>query len=207
MEAKLRKHLERLLSRDAAGRSTPRLLDDAKRLMKRIDSLIAMSLTRKPVDRELLELAAHALQLPMRQTDDLPVGKFGQLNLRPLAEQSAEQLVSLAGECIDESMLDRVTQLLLDLPSKSPETDDARLLADTINLEDFGLSGLLNSAILAALQGQGIDTLLDGAAKRDTYGYWSARLRDGFHFPPVRAIAEKRLAHLRVALEQLRDSG
>lgn len=203
MEAKLRKHLERLLSRDAAGRSTPRLLDDAKRLMKRIDSLIAMSLTRKPVDRELLELAAHALQLPMRQTDDLPVGKFGQLNLRTLAERSASLLVELAGELIEESDLDRVAQLLLDMPTKSPDTDDARLLADAINLDDFGLAGLLNATILAALQGQGIDTLLDGAAKRDTYGYWSARLRDGFHFPPVRAIAEKRLAHLRQTLADI----
>ena len=29
------------------------------------------------------------------------------------------------------------------------------------------------------------------------YGYWDARLRDGFHFEPVRRIAKRRLEHTR----------
>jgi len=203
MDAKLAKKLQQLLSRDTAGRASPRLQADAQRLIDQLASVATLSLTPKPPLIDVLHLACYALQLPMRQSDSLPVGKSGQLNLRQRSEQAAELLVSEAGDLIEETTLDRVTRVLLDLPSREPESDDARLLADVVNLDDFGLTGLLASTVLLATQGHGVSTLLEGAKKREQYGYWEARLRDGFHFPQIRAIAEKRLATMRAFLDRV----
>jgi hypothetical protein len=94
--------------------------------------------------------------------------------------------------------------LLLDLPQRKPDSDDARLLADIVNLDDFGVVGLMQTMSLLAHQGDGVDALLDGAAKRDQYGYWDARLRDGFHFDAIRDVARARLSEARSVIEQLR---
>lgn len=204
MDAKLAKILETHLSTDDRGAPSPRLIDDAKRLVARLGMMLKLSLTRTAPAIDVLELCCYALQLPMRQTQ-LPVGRYGQLNFRQRAEQSAELLVTQLGDRTDPPLLDRCTAILLSAPDRSPTSDEARLLADAVNLEDFGLLGLLNTCVIIASQGQGVATLLDGAAKREAYGYWEARLRDGFHYNPVRAIAERRLASARKMIEQMQQ--
>ena len=42
-------------------------------------------------------------------------------------------------------------------------------------------------------QNLGISHFAVGFEKRDQYGYWDARLKDGFHFEPVRQMARQRL--------------
>ena len=39
--------------------------------------------------------------------------------------------------------------------------------------------------------------IFDGLEKREQYGYWDARLKEGFHFEPIRQIARQRLEHAR----------
>ena len=67
--------------------------------------------------------------------------------------------------------------------------DEAKLLADALNLDDFGVIGLVSSAIQLGRQGDGVNQVAEGSEKREQYGYWEARLKDGFHFEPVRQIA------------------
>jgi hypothetical protein len=113
--------------------------------------------------------------------------------------------VSQLGEDVDENLLDRTTRLLQELPQRAPMLDEARLLADAVNLDDFGLTGLVTQVIQLARQGEGVVQVADGCEKREQYGYWDARLRDGFHFEPVRAIARRRLDHARAACNMLRE--
>ena len=47
--------------------------------------------------------------------------------------------------------------------------------------------------------------LVEGAEKREQYGYWEARLKDGFHFEPIRQIARERLEHARQVAAMLTD--
>jgi hypothetical protein len=46
---------------------------------------------------------------------------------------------------------------------------------------------------------------------REQYGYWVARLKDGFHFDQTRALAKKRLDHTRrvagLLMAELREDG
>jgi hypothetical protein len=74
-----------------------------------------------------------------------------------------------------------------------------------VNLEDFGVSGLLHQKVLLASHGQGIDELLEAADKRDSYGYFEARIKDGFHFGPLRELARRRLVRMRQAVELLKQ--
>ncbi len=204
LETKLRRRIEQTLrvvdDHDTAG---PRLVDDALRLWNRCQRFIAMRVVGDEPDLDALELACYALQLPVRQAKPAATGKFGRTNLKDRAEQAAELLVSLFDDHADESLLDRAARLLHELPHRSPVPDEARVLADALNLDDFGVIGLLMQMIQMARIGDGVHQLADGAEKRDQYGYWEVRLKDGFHFEPVRKIAAARLLHARETARML----
>jgi hypothetical protein len=198
MNAKLRSTLRRALTVvDEHDLKGARLLDDAQRTWQRVRRFLDMGLIGPGADVEALELACYAMQLPLRQVKMLPAGRLGRTNLRDRAEQSAELLVGLLGEQADESLLDRATRMLHESPQRSPVLDEAKVLADAVNLDDFGVTGLFMQAIQISRQGDGLSQVAEGCEKREQYGYWEARLKDGFHFEPVRQIATRRLAESR----------
>jgi hypothetical protein len=206
LQPDLRKRLEKVLSTlDDQGSLGPRLTGDAARLWKRIAKFISMNLIGPHAEEDSLELACYALQLPPRQGRGLIAGRLGRTNLRDRCEQAAELLVSVIGSDVEEKLLDRTTRLLHEVPHRSPMIDEAKVLADALNLEDFGVIGLILQTVQLALQGEGVSDLATAAEKREEYGYWEARLKDGFHFEPIRAIANKRLANARKVARMLAD--
>jgi hypothetical protein len=206
VDAKIRQRLTRALAIvDEHGTPGPRLLDDASRLWRRVQALARLGLVPNDTDEPALELASWALQLPMRSTKLLPAGKLGRTNLRERSEQAAELLVSVLGNEVDEGLMDRTTALLLAVPQRSPASEDAKLLADAINLDDFGVSGFVYRIIQLGRQGDGVRQVAEGNDKREQYGYWEARLKDGFHFEPVRKLARKRLENARAVAKLLSD--
>lgn len=204
LDQALRKCLASLFKPSRSGGDCPpRLAADAHRLWLRVGCFIKMPLVGPSVDADGLELSCWALQLPLRQGRISLAGKFGHTNLRERCEQSAELLVgALAGQA-DENLLDRSARLLHETPHRSPMLDEARLLADALNLDDFGMIGLVNQSIQIAIQGEGIPDLAAAWKKREQYGYWEARLKDGFHFEPIRKIALRRLEQARKASQML----
>jgi hypothetical protein len=205
LQAQVRKLLTQALEAvDEQGTRGHRLVDDAKRLWQRCQKFMSMDLVADS-DVAALEMACYALQFPMRQAKPPSTGKLGRTNLRERAEQAAELLVTTLADQVDEDLLDRTTRLLQEMPHRPPMLEDAKLLADVLNLDDFGVIGLAVQMIQLARQGDGVLQLLEGAQKRDEYGYWEARLKDGFHFEPVRQIARRRLAHAREVAKMLAD--
>ncbi len=206
MDAKVRQRLVKALAVvDEHGTVGSRLVDDANRLWQNVQRLLEMGLVSPEAGSECLELACYALQLPMRDRRLLPSGKLGRTNLRDRVEQAAELLVSVIGKEVDEAMLDRTTRILLQLPQRSASLAEARLLADVVNLDDFGVTGFVTRIIQLAVQGAGMTQVLDAAQKREEYGYWEARLKDGFHFEPIRQIARRRLERARQVHKLLSD--
>jgi hypothetical protein len=194
LQANLRIRLERVLSTvDDEGLAGPRLRSDALRLWNRVRRFAAMNLIAPDMDTEGLELSCYAMQLPPRHGRGIIAGRLGRTNLRERCEQSAELLVSVMGDDVEEPLLDRTTRLLHEVPQRSPVLDEARLLADAVNLDDFGVTGLIAQTVQLALQGEGVADLAEAAEKREQYGYWQARLKDGFHFEQIRVIAARRL--------------
>lgn len=198
VEKKIMISLERALrALDDAPAGGSRLIDDAARLYRRTQTFIGMGLGSHDVQLDSLELACYAIQLPLRGGKNSVRAKLGRTPLRDRAEQAAETMVSLIGDLADEALLDRAARVLHEVPQRQPALDEAKLLADAINLEDFGVAGLFVQTIELARNGDGILQLADGIQKREQYGYWSARLKDGFHYPPVRQLAQKRLENVR----------
>jgi hypothetical protein len=194
VNAALLQHLQRLLATDEGGVRNTRLLDDANRLWERVQRFLGLNLIPPDIDRMPLELACYALQLPMRQAK-ATAGKLGQTSLKERAEQAAELIIGAATEYADDALLDHTTWILRELPHRSPHLPQARLMADAVNLDDFGTTGLMLAAMHLARQHAGLSRVAEAYAKRRQYGYWDARLKDGFHFEPVRQIARERLKH------------
>jgi hypothetical protein len=198
VDAKVRQRLARALAVvDEHGTTGTRLLDDASRLFRRVQAFVNLGYLPADSDTEAIELAAYALQLPMRDSRLLPTGKLGRTNLRERVEQSAEILISTIGKDIEDDLLERVTRLLLQVPQRNPASNEAKLLADALNLDDFGVTGLVTRIIQLGIQGSGISQVVEAAEKREEYGYWEARLKDGFHFEPIRQLARRRLDRAR----------
>ncbi|MEZ0267808.1 MAG: hypothetical protein ACAI43_24035 [Phycisphaerae bacterium] len=196
--AELTTRLERALSgADDAAARVSRLLEDARRLCGRVRHLVSAGLIPADVDAAPMEVCCFALQLPLKPSRAAS-GKPGRATLKERTEQAAEMLVMVAGDLGGvDGLLDETTQLLADVHHKRPASEQARVLADAMNLEDFGVSGLIVQAMTLARQGQGVLAVADGLEKREQYGYWDARLKDGFHFEVSRQIARKRLESAR----------
>ena len=199
LDANVRQRLLQALAVvDEHGTVGSRLVDDAARLNARIEKFAGMKLVAEGIDMDALELACFAIQLQARRVKSLPTGRAGRMSLKEKAEESAELLLG-TDLGADEELLDRTTRILLEMPHRSPMLDEAKLLADAINLDDFGITGLIQQTIQATRQGDGLVAMADNLKKREQYGYWEARLKDGFHFEPVRQIARKRLDNARHA--------
>lgn len=206
MDTKLRQRLTRALAVvDEHGTTGPRLMEDADRLWRRVKALLKLGLIANESTTDGLELACYALQLPMRSSRNLPAGKLGRTNLRDRTEQAAELLVGAVGNEAPEELVDHATNILLAMPHRNPASDESKLLADALNLDDFGMIGFVNRTIALGVQGDGVEQLAEGNDKREQYGYWEARLKDGFHFEPVRKLARQRLQNARDAAKLLAD--
>lgn len=201
----LTKRLTRALSLlDERGTTGPRLVDDAMRLWQRVQHLLAMELIPTAADRVALELSCYALGLPFAYEKSARKRQPLRTRLRDRALQAIDLLPAYFNhEDADAQLLARTTQLLEQMPDRVPKLPEARLLADAVNLDDFGVSGLIVQAFQLARLGDGLTQLIDGAEKRELYGYWDARLKDGFHFEPVRRIAKARLENARLATKLL----
>src|SRR4051794_38451252 len=97
---------------DDHGTRGPRLLDDGARLWKRVQKFIAMKLIPEGVDRESLELACMALQLPLKVGKPTAAKKPARNSLRDRSADAAELLITHAKDHIDDALLDRATRLL-----------------------------------------------------------------------------------------------
>lgn len=192
--------IERVLAVLAeAGEFAHVLRRDARRLFATAQRLLAMDLVPPPVDTEALELAAHAWQLPLCAAASSGASSRqqpGHLGFRDRADQSAELLLSVLA---DIAPAERAATILREMPLRDTDLNEARILSDAVNLDDFGACGILGTAMRLARRNMAIDEVLDSLVKRREYGYFEALLKDGFHFEPVRQMARRRLdAALRI---------
>ncbi len=200
MDTDWRRHLRRTLAEP--GVRAPRAWDDAARLFGRAMKLASIASTHEEVDAEAIELACWALQLVPKGVKS--PGRSGAPTLRDRAEQAGESLAGQFAEAVDGGLLDRAVRLLSELPRRDATLAEAKLLADAVNLDDFGIGGLVNSAMRLATAGEGLSQVVDGAAKREAYGYWEARMKDGFHYGASSKLAAERLATARRVVTALR---
>lgn len=163
---------------------------DAHGGLSALRRLLQMDLT--PVaDLAALELAMQALCMPLPRRFEK-----GRQPWRQRCEPAAEVLEKLFPTA-DAGLLEKTRDILEQAARPQSAAGPARLLADAMNLNDFGITGLLQNALQAGSQSGDLKHLLKTFIQHERYGYWEARLKEDFYFEPARKLAQQRLEHIR----------
>ena len=115
------------------------------------------------------------------------------------AELAADQLKEL----LPAADLDQMLKILKEHRKRDTQLPEAKLLADAIAMEEFGLIGLWNQSRQFHAAGKSLEQLIKLWKAQHDYSYWDNRLRDGFHYEAARRAAKERLGRMRGVYESL----
>ncbi len=121
------------------------------------------------------------------------------------SEQSAMIMEASLGGIVDRDSLDRAVVAVRSLGDRHIESLEGQIVAEADNLDEFGLVGLWTAIRRGALDGKGVQSVIDTWHRRNEYQFWTARLNDSFRFAAVRKLAEARLAEYERLMEVLED--
>ncbi|MEL7237446.1 MAG: hypothetical protein AAGK78_01185 [Planctomycetota bacterium] len=145
-----------------------------------------------PADSAPVTVAAMASFLPLRHANGLASPTLGVVNLGRRGFRAAELLLEELPDLLPVAAMDATLRLLLELDASEPTSQQTCVLADAINLADFGIVGLLHPAMADDPRTMSTD-LAERFRLRERTGYWAARLRDDFHYGVTRDLAKVRL--------------
>ena len=114
------------------------------------------------------------------------------------AELAADQLKEL----LPANDLEIMLRIFKEHRRRDTKMPEARLLADALAMEEFGLIGLWNQCRQFHASGKTLEQLLKLWKAQHDYGYWESRLRDGFHYEVSRRAAKERLGNMRGIYER-----
>ena len=117
------------------------------------------------------------------------------------AELAADQLKEL----LPPPDLEMLAKILREHRQRETQLPEAKLLADAITLEEFGLVGLWNLWRQFHAAGKTLEQFIKLWKAQHDYSYWESRLRDGFHFETSRRTAKERLGYMRSIYERLQQ--
>ena len=115
------------------------------------------------------------------------------------AELAADQLKDL----LSPEDLDLMLRILQEHRRRDAKMPEARILADALTMEEFGLIGLWNQNRQFHASGKTLEQMLKLWKAQHDYGYWESRLRDGFHYEGARRCARDRLSQMKGIYERL----
>jgi hypothetical protein len=126
---------------------------------------------------------------------------------RPADEEAYGDAAELASDQLKDLLppqdLDMMLRILQESRRRDAKMPEARVLADALTMEEFGLIGLWNQNRQFHASGKTLEQLLKLWKAQHDYGYWESRLRDGFHFEASRRCARERLGQMKGIYERL----
>ncbi len=93
---------------------------------------------------------------------------------------------------LDKIKTEKIISIIKESNSRFTKRIEAMILSDARNLDDIGVSGLINELSRYFIGGKNTSDFLQIWRTKTDYGYWQARL-ESFRFEAVRKIAEQRL--------------
>ncbi len=167
--------------------------------------------SRYSVDRSLrliryMEKIAATLPDEVRP-EQLELGKVAAL-FCPLSNNTdisdaTEFASDILQQHLAEPEIDTVLTILREYRVKNAKLAEARLLADAVALEDFGMVGFWNQTRSPQSAGKTLEQYIKMFRTQHDYGYWTSRLRDGFYYPASRRTATDRLANLAKVYQEI----
>jgi hypothetical protein len=126
----------------------------------------------------------------------IPAGANGKLADDHAHNDAAELAADHLKNLLPPDDLDLLARILREHRRRHTDLPEARILADALCLEEFGLIGLWHQMRALHAQSKTPEQLLKLWKAQHDYGYWNTRLRDGFHYEITRTTAAARLAHM-----------
>ena len=129
--------------------------------------------------------------------------------LGPLSEADHDQGVvlmekSLSGLLAKES-LELAARAIRGIRNHGTELIEAQVVIEADNLQEFGVVSLWSAIRRGAVDGKGVQAVLDTWRRKKEYQFWTARLNDSFRFEPVRELARQRLEKFERLLGELEE--
>jgi len=109
----------------------------------------------------------------------------------------------LAGK-VDSIKIEKICRIITESADNLSRMTEAMILSDARNLDDMGVTGLFKEIKRYAFDGRGETEAVGSWQKKLDYGYWQARLKEGFRFESVRRVAEQRLVAAERFMDQLK---
>jgi hypothetical protein len=166
--------------------------DCAMRIVRTLEKLVkAMPASERPRRVDLVRIAA--LYACVGMDHKAFRGHRHNTHHHEALDDAAEMAADHLQNLLPVGDIDLTLRILKEYKLKQPKTSEAKLLADAISLEDVGIIGLWNQTRGVHGAGRSLEHLIKFWKTQKEYGYWEARLRDGFHFEISRKVAKKRL--------------
>lgn len=138
-------------------------------------------------------------------------GEISRLDLLigPCTSAAREQAVVLMEGSLSELLpavsLRRASVAVRTLSDRDIETIEGKVLREADNLDEFGLLILWPAIRRGAIDGKGVQAVIDKWRRQKEYRFWAARLNESFQFPPVRELARRRLGKWERFMEELEE--
>jgi hypothetical protein len=120
-------------------------------------------------------------------------------------EQSALLMEEGLGSLLSATSLAKAGRAIRTLNDRGIDFIEGQVVTEAVNLNEFGLLSLWPAIRRGALDGKGVQAVIDTWRRRNEYRFWSARLSDSFRFARVREIARKRLESLERFMRDLTE--
>jgi HD superfamily phosphodiesterase len=191
-----------LLVRLQKGRIDPVLWEHADRVACACAAIAAMpGIFSDDLNTEALQAAAlyHDSGWQVQYT----AGQLeaAEILLRPTSdlcrELGADWMMDRLDGIVPPGTLQLAARIIRESSNRRTQIHEAKILADAENLEDIGPQCVALLIRRQIADGKSLADLVASWKRQEEYHYWQARLKDGFHFPQVRQLAEQRCAMMR----------
>lgn len=120
-------------------------------------------------------------------------------------EQGAMLMKQSLADLLSKEVLDLAVRAIRGTRNRGTELIEAQVVAEADNLQEFGIVSLWQAIRRGAVEGKGVQAVLDTWRRKKEYQFWTARLNDSFRFESVRELARQRLEKFERLLGELEE--
>ena len=133
-----------------------------------------------------------------------------ELLLRPTSdiqrELAADWLEQRGAKLLTPGSLQRAVRAVRQCNDRKSDLVEGRILCDAENLDQIGPQALDVMVRKLLSEGRAMADLVAAWDRQEEYHYWQARIKECFHFSPVRDLAQQRWESMRRLMTELRGA-
>lgn len=118
-------------------------------------------------------------------------------------EHGADMLERRLAKLLPDTSLERAAQAVRTLNNRDIPSIEGQVITEAHNLDEFGMVSIWISVRRGAVDGKGVQAVIDMWRRRKEFHFWTARLNSSFRFEPIRDLARRRLESLEGYMQEL----